>query len=148
MVSESSMFVHRHSTGHIHVYCLVVEEMDAADNELREVICNIWPNHAKKQLKLHEGGTKSLLDLVVPPKHGEYGDHYCRTTRNDVNNLELHGTPSQPKLTVGKVYALNLYIDNYRSYKQGHSNDGVSISMYVNSFFLIVCVFLCALVTR
>ncbi|UJR21745.1 hypothetical protein I4U23_024820 [Adineta vaga] len=81
------------------------EEMDEADNELREVICKLWPNLAKKPIKLHEGGTKNLLDLVVPPKH------------------ELHGVPGFPKLTVGKVYAICLYIDNYRSYKQGHSND-------------------------
>jgi hypothetical protein len=40
--------------------------------------------------------------------------------------LELHGSPGFPKLTVGKVYALCLYIDNYRSYKQGHTNDTVS----------------------
>ncbi|CAF1093497.1 unnamed protein product [Rotaria sordida] len=81
------------------------EEMDEADNELRDVLCKVWPNHAKKNIKLHEGGTRPLLDLVVPPKH------------------ELHGTPGHPKLTVGKVYAICLYIDNYRSYKQGHTND-------------------------
>ncbi|CAF4558603.1 unnamed protein product, partial [Rotaria magnacalcarata] len=40
-----------------------------------------------------------------------------------VFQLELHGIPGYPKLTVGKVYALFLYIDNYRSYKQGHTND-------------------------
>ncbi|CAF0900785.1 unnamed protein product [Rotaria sordida] len=81
------------------------DEMDEADNELREVICKLWPTLAKKPIKLHEGGTKPLLDLVVPSKH------------------ELHGTPGHPKLTVGKVYAICLYIDNYRSYKQGHAND-------------------------
>jgi hypothetical protein len=46
------------------------EEMDEADNELRDVLCKVWPNHAKKNIKIHEGGTRSLLDLVVPPKHG------------------------------------------------------------------------------
>lgn len=45
--------------------------MDEADNELRDVLCKVWPNHAKKQIKLHEGGTRSLLDLVVPPKNGK-----------------------------------------------------------------------------
>jgi hypothetical protein len=45
--------------------------MDEADNELRDVLCKVWPNHAKKNIKLHEGGAKSLLDLVVPPKHGK-----------------------------------------------------------------------------
>jgi hypothetical protein len=51
---------------------LAAEEMDEADNELREVICKLWPNHAKRAIKLHEGGTKPLLDLVVPPKTGNY----------------------------------------------------------------------------
>ena len=41
-------------------------------NELREVICKLWPNLAKRTVKLHEGGTKSLIDLVVPPKTGKY----------------------------------------------------------------------------
>ncbi|CAM4922480.1 unnamed protein product [Rotaria socialis] len=84
------------------------EGMDEADHELREVICKLWPNLAKKTVKLHEGGTKPLLDLVVPAKN------------------ELHGTPGHPKLTVGKVYAICLYVDNYRSYKQGHVNEGSS----------------------
>ena len=106
--------------------------MDAADNELREVICTIWPTIAKKQVKLHEGGTKSLLDLVVPPKHGfslnQYqAEHFIRIYFSII--LELHGTPGHPKLTVGKVYAMYLYMDNYRSYKQGHVNSGVSRSI-------------------
>jgi hypothetical protein len=45
--------------------------MDEADNELREVICKLWPTLARKPIKLHEGGTKILLDLVVPPKTGK-----------------------------------------------------------------------------
>lgn len=44
--------------------------MDEADHELREIICKLWPTIAKKTIKLHEGGTKPLLDLVVPPKNG------------------------------------------------------------------------------
>jgi hypothetical protein len=50
---------------------LAAEQMDEADNELRDVICKLWPNLARKTIKLHEGGTKTLLDLVVPPKHGK-----------------------------------------------------------------------------
>ena len=49
---------------------LAVEEMDEADNELRAVICSLWPTLGKRVIKLHEGGTKTLLDLVVPPKTG------------------------------------------------------------------------------
>jgi hypothetical protein len=51
---------------------LIADEMDDADNELREVICKLWPNLARRPIKLHEGGTKQLLDLVVPPKTGQY----------------------------------------------------------------------------
>ena len=100
--------------------------MDTADDELRAVICNIWPALAKKQVKLHEGGTKSLLDLVVPPKTGTA---FCLLVARLGKTFvaELHGATGQPKLTVGKLYAMALYIDNYRSFKQGHSNDtGVS----------------------
>jgi hypothetical protein len=99
--------------------------MDEADNELRDVLCKVWPNHAKKSIKLHEGGTKSLLDLVVPPKHGK--SQTCFDYLQPAFILiELHGSSGYPKLTVGKVYAICLYIDNYRSYKQGHTNDAVS----------------------
>lgn len=60
-------------------FCVVIylaaEEMDEADNELRDVLCKVWPNLAKKPIKLHEGGTKPLLDLVVPPKHGIKNTH-------------------------------------------------------------------------
>ena len=52
------------------IIILAAEEMDEADNELRDVLCKVWPNHVKKNIKLPEGGTKPLLDLVLPPKHG------------------------------------------------------------------------------
>lgn len=104
---------------------IAAEEMDEADNELREVICKLWPNLAKKPVKLHEGGTKTLLDLIVPPKHGKENSA-CSSVSNDRTFAELHGVPGFPKLTVGKVYAICMYIDNYRSNKQGHSNDTVS----------------------
>ena len=104
--------------------------MDEADNELRDVLCKVWPNHAKKNVKLHEGGTKPLLDLVVPPKHGKTNSVTFFSLVKRMSLLELHGIPGYPKLTVGKVYAICLYIDNYRSYKQGHSNDTVSSNIF------------------
>ena len=55
---------------HFIKYNLVAGEMDEADNELRKVLCKVWPNHAKRLIRLHDGETKSLLDLVVPPEHG------------------------------------------------------------------------------
>jgi hypothetical protein len=56
---------------HTRKFHLAAEEMDEADNELRQVIIKLWPNIARKSIKLHEGGTKTLLDLVVPPKTGK-----------------------------------------------------------------------------
>lgn len=38
--------------------------------------------------------------------------------------LELHGTPLKRKLTVGKIYAGLLVLENYRSYKQSLAKYG------------------------
>lgn len=112
--------------------------MDEADNELRQVICKLWPNHAKRAIKLREGGTKTLLDLVVPPKTGNSEKHsFCIEKAFSPFVVELHGVSGHPKLTVGKVYAICLYIDNYRSYKQGHVNDTVSL-VFQWSFFVLI----------
>jgi hypothetical protein len=42
---------------------ILADEMDQADDELRETIRNIWPLQAKK-----------MLDLLIPRKEGVY--HY------------------------------------------------------------------------
>jgi hypothetical protein len=63
--------------------------MDRADEELRMTIKKIWPLQVAK--KLH---------LLVPLKE------------------ELHGTPAKRRLTVGKIYAGLIILENYRSYKQ------------------------------
>lgn len=39
-----------------------VEEMDEADEELRQTLKKIWPLKAKK----------NMIDLVVPPNHGMF----------------------------------------------------------------------------
>lgn len=39
-----------------------VEEMDDADEELRQTLKKIWPLKAKK----------NMIDLVVPPNHGQF----------------------------------------------------------------------------
>jgi hypothetical protein len=44
-------------------YVILADEMDQADDELRETIRNIWPLQAKK-----------MLDLLIPRKEGVY--HY------------------------------------------------------------------------
>nr|AXF54067.1 voltage-dependent calcium channel A type alpha-1 [Ditylenchus destructor] len=64
-----------------------VEEMDEADEELRQTLRKIWPLKAKK----------NMIDLVVPP------------------NNEL----CYQKLTVGKIYAGLLILENYRARKTG-----------------------------
>jgi len=68
--------------------------MDRADEELRFTIKKLWPLQ-----------TLSKLNLLVPPKH------------------ELHGRPSKRKMTVGKIYAGLLILENYRSYKQTCNGD-------------------------
>uniref|UniRef100_A0AC35TNP8 EF-hand domain-containing protein n=1 Tax=Rhabditophanes sp. KR3021 TaxID=114890 RepID=A0AC35TNP8_9BILA len=64
-----------------------VEEMDEADEELRQTLRKIWPLKAKK----------NMIDLVVPPNH-----ELC-----------------YQKLTVGKIYAGLLILENYRAKKSG-----------------------------
>uniref|UniRef100_A0A0N5AJK0 Voltage-dependent calcium channel type A subunit alpha-1 n=1 Tax=Syphacia muris TaxID=451379 RepID=A0A0N5AJK0_9BILA len=64
-----------------------VEEMDEADEELRQTLKKMWPLKAKK----------NMIDLVVPP------------------NSEL----CFQKLTVGKIYAGLLILENYRAKKSG-----------------------------
>ncbi|KAL3075199.1 hypothetical protein niasHS_013422 [Heterodera schachtii] len=64
-----------------------VEEMDEADEELRQTLRKIWPLKAKK----------NMIDLVVPP----------------------NGDLCFQKLTVGKVYAGLLILENWRARKSG-----------------------------
>ncbi|KAL7069691.1 hypothetical protein ACQ4LE_010995, partial [Meloidogyne hapla] len=64
-----------------------VEEMDEADEELRQTLRKIWPLKSKK----------NMIDLVVPP------------------NFDL----CFQKLTVGKIYAGLLILENWRARKSG-----------------------------
>lgn len=43
-------------------FIVLVEEMDEADEELRQTLRKIWPLKAKK----------NMIDLVVPPNTGYY----------------------------------------------------------------------------
>uniref|UniRef100_A0A1I8BEU3 EF-hand domain-containing protein n=1 Tax=Meloidogyne hapla TaxID=6305 RepID=A0A1I8BEU3_MELHA len=63
------------------------EEMDEADEELRQTLRKIWPLKSKK----------NMIDLVVPP------------------NFDL----CFQKLTVGKIYAGLLILENWRARKSG-----------------------------
>uniref|UniRef100_A0A914LJ79 EF-hand domain-containing protein n=1 Tax=Meloidogyne incognita TaxID=6306 RepID=A0A914LJ79_MELIC len=64
-----------------------VEEMDEADEELRQTLRKIWPLKSKK----------NMIDLVVPP----------------------NGDLCFQKLTVGKIYAGLLILENWRARKSG-----------------------------
>ncbi|XP_043276722.1 voltage-dependent calcium channel type A subunit alpha-1 isoform X12 [Venturia canescens] len=74
----------------------VAEEMDRADDELRETIRNIWPLQAKK-----------MLDLLIPRKE-ELG---------------------KDKLSVGKIYACLLIVENWKAPKFGQSQAGTQMDL-------------------
>ena len=61
--------------------------MDAADEELRQMLIRVWPEHAKR----------GAVDLCVPPA------------------TELHFE----RLTVGKIFAGLLIVENWRAKKEG-----------------------------
>jgi voltage-dependent calcium channel N type alpha-1B len=64
-----------------------VEEMDVADEELRQMLIRVWPEHAKK----------GITDLCVPP----------------TTELQFE------RLTVGKIFAGLLIVENWRAKKEG-----------------------------
>lgn len=79
--------------------------MDKADEELRLTVNKLWPLQSKEK-----------LDLLIPPKY------------------KLHGKPNNRKMTVGKVYAGFLILENYRSFKQSAVNNG-NLRPRKSSFF-------------
>jgi hypothetical protein len=62
--------------------------INQCDEDLRQLIKKMWPYHPD-----------STINLLVPSKE------------------ELHGTPQKRRLTVGKIYAGLLAVENFRSYK-------------------------------
>lgn len=52
---------------------------------------------------------------------------------------ELHGTPAKRRLTVGKIYAGLLVLENYRSYKQSLAKHGEGRP--VRFFFIVLSIF-------
>lgn len=68
--------------------------MDRADEELRHTVKKLWPLQSQSQ-----------LNLLIPPKY------------------ELHGKANKRRMTVGKIYAGFLILENYRSYKQACSGN-------------------------
>lgn len=88
-------------------------EMDRADDELREVIKKLWPFQDIKQIQ-----------LALPPQSGKLKlfrfDMFIKLSCVYLIILifkELHGKNGMRKMTVGKIYAGLLILENYRAYK-------------------------------
>ncbi|CAF0820027.1 unnamed protein product [Didymodactylos carnosus] len=81
----------------------IADEMDEADEELRQVLVKVWPNESKRVVKI-DNTEKPLLDLLVPPPS------------------ELHGVPGFPKLT-GLFDGL-LFAMKHRGHSREVINDG------------------------
>lgn len=76
--------------------------MEKADEELREIIQKLWPFVDMK-----------TVNLALPLKE------------------ELHNTGKKSefkKMTVGKIYAGLIILENFRSYKQAAQNGGAVVS--------------------
>ncbi len=78
--------------------------MDQCDKELRLLIKHMWPYSTID------------IDLLVPSKD------------------KLHGTPQNPKLTVGKIYAGLLALENFRSYKKCLAEYGKTNAVIIFNF--------------
>ena len=100
--------------------------MDRADEELRETIKKIWPIQSSKR-----------LNLLVPPKEGKLRLFFffvffshdlniksSHKLRDIYMPIELHGTPAKRRITVGKIYAGLIVLENFRSYKQSLARYG------------------------
>lgn len=83
-----------------------VEEMDEADEELRHTLKRLWPLKAKK----------NLCDLAVPPNSGRF---WYRIALSKRHFAEL----CFQRLTVGKIYAGLLILENWRAKKSGVPRD-------------------------
>lgn len=81
-------------------------QMDQSDEELRVIIQKLWPYYEQNQINL------------------------CLPTKD-----ELHGTPSRRVMSVGKVYAGLLMVENYRTYKSSLAKYGDGKSSNKSSFF-------------
>lgn len=89
------------------------EEMDQADEELRETIRHIWPLQARK-----------ILDLLIPKSDCGFSiRYYCNlySRQTDFINLTVStGTGlNSGKLTVGKIYAGLLILESWKSTRFG-----------------------------
>ncbi|CAJ0597796.1 unnamed protein product [Cylicocyclus nassatus] len=77
-----------------------VEEMDEADRELKKSLKKMWPLQA----------TKDMIDLLIPPDHRKGSTDFQPHKENQFS-AEL----CLQRLTVGKVYAGLLILENYRA---------------------------------
>ncbi|TPP65882.1 Voltage-dependent calcium channel type A subunit alpha-1, partial [Fasciola gigantica] len=86
------------------------EFMDQRDNELRETICKMWPVRGRK-----------MLHILIPPDSGK---------SEFISELVYH------KMTVGKIYASFLIIENWRTTRafQGKGGTAKSASILARFF--------------
>lgn len=94
--------------------------MDAKDEELRQVIVRLWPLHAKK-----------MLNLLIPPRDGKCRKlfllflitlqvQFVLVLQLSWKLLIVCFTElTYEKLTVGKIYAGLLIVENWKAFKQG-----------------------------
>jgi len=84
--------------------CIVLaDEMNQANEELRDTIRCIWPLQAKK-----------MLDLLIPRNEGKI---YSSSLLEHINNHRaiLFSELGRDKLTVGKIYVCLLIFESWRS---------------------------------
>ncbi|CAK5119040.1 unnamed protein product [Meloidogyne enterolobii] len=93
----------------------LIEEMDEADEELRQTLRKIWPLKSKK----------NMIDLVVPPNGGKCFHKSLSHLYSDFlffsHYFFLFSSSDLcfQKLTVGKIYAGLLILENWRARKSG-----------------------------
>ena len=105
-------------------------EMDTADSELKQTIKKIWPMQAKK-----------IIDYIIPPDDGKdellfwvliFYKSVCFSVTKWLYNFTDSAFPSAEliyeKLTVGKIYAGLLILDNWRTTRFGQIQNTGQVS--------------------
>lgn len=111
----------------LNIYFVPADEMNQANEELRDTIKSIWPLQAKK-----------MLDLLIPRNEGKVRSSLSNEIhfvilddRAMILLLEL----TRDKLTVGKIYVCLLILESWRSTRFGQlkSAEQVSLPLAVSS---------------
>ena len=106
--------------------------MDQADDELRDTVRNIWPLQAKK-----------MLDLLIPRREGTQVPTYVLfiyffffffflKISSIQSTIDLFAELGKDKLSVGKIYACLLIVENWRTTRFGQIQAGTQVSFLPN----------------